>query len=67
MILLDTHVWLWLLHEPRQLSDAARTANSATKIRYRVGFRSAQPNLHEKKLLLNTLNEFNVISQPFID
>ena len=26
MILLDTHVWLWLLHEPRQLSDAARIA-----------------------------------------
>ena len=23
MILLDTHVWLWLLHNPNQLSDAA--------------------------------------------
>ena len=23
MILLDTHVWLWLLHNPGQLSDAA--------------------------------------------
>jgi PIN domain nuclease of toxin-antitoxin system len=26
MILLDPHVWLWLLHEPSQLSDAARIA-----------------------------------------
>ena len=24
MIIIDTHVWLWLLHEPSQLSDAAR-------------------------------------------
>jgi PIN domain nuclease of toxin-antitoxin system len=24
MIIIDTHVWLWLLHEPNQLSDAAR-------------------------------------------
>jgi PIN domain nuclease of toxin-antitoxin system len=24
MILLDTHVWLWLLHEPSQLSSQAR-------------------------------------------
>ncbi len=24
MILLDTHVWLWLLHEPNRLSDAAQ-------------------------------------------
>ncbi|MGL5807371.1 MAG: type II toxin-antitoxin system VapC family toxin [Xenococcaceae cyanobacterium] len=24
MILLDTHVWLWLLHEPNQLSESAR-------------------------------------------
>jgi PIN domain nuclease of toxin-antitoxin system len=23
MILLDTHIWLWLLHNPNQLSDAA--------------------------------------------
>ena len=23
MILLDTHVWLWLLHDPSRLSDAA--------------------------------------------
>jgi PIN domain nuclease of toxin-antitoxin system len=23
MILLDTHVWLWLLHNPSQLSDSA--------------------------------------------
>lgn len=26
MILLDTHVWLWLLHDPSQLSEAARSA-----------------------------------------
>lgn len=26
MILLDTHVWLWLLHDPSQLSDSARIA-----------------------------------------
>ncbi|MBW4623030.1 MAG: type II toxin-antitoxin system VapC family toxin [Cyanosarcina radialis HA8281-LM2] len=26
MILLDTHVWLWLLHEPSQLSSPARVA-----------------------------------------
>jgi PIN domain nuclease of toxin-antitoxin system len=24
MILLDTHIWLWLLHEPSQLSSQAR-------------------------------------------
>ncbi|MGC9523902.1 MAG: type II toxin-antitoxin system VapC family toxin, partial [Limnospira sp.] len=26
MILLDTHAWLWLLHDPEQLSPAAREA-----------------------------------------
>lgn len=25
MILLDTHVWLWLLHDPSQLSELAQT------------------------------------------
>ncbi|BAZ13901.1 hypothetical protein NIES4071_57410 [Calothrix sp. NIES-4071] len=25
MILLDTHVWLWLLHEPNKLSNTAQT------------------------------------------
>ncbi len=25
MILLDTHTWLWLLHDPSQLSDSAQT------------------------------------------
>ncbi|MDJ0590751.1 MAG: type II toxin-antitoxin system VapC family toxin [Pleurocapsa sp. MO_226.B13] len=25
MILLDTHTWLWLLHDPTQLSEPART------------------------------------------
>jgi PIN domain nuclease of toxin-antitoxin system len=25
MILLDTHVWLWLLHDPAQLSNKAQT------------------------------------------
>ena len=25
MILLDTHTWLWLLHDPTQLSDPAQT------------------------------------------
>jgi PIN domain nuclease of toxin-antitoxin system len=25
MILLDTHIWLWWLHTPEQLSDRART------------------------------------------
>ncbi|NEQ19533.1 MAG: type II toxin-antitoxin system VapC family toxin [Microcoleus sp. SIO2G3] len=25
MILLDTHIWLWLLHEPNQLSSQAQT------------------------------------------
>jgi PIN domain nuclease of toxin-antitoxin system len=24
MIIIDTHVWLWLLHDPSQLSDLAR-------------------------------------------
>jgi PIN domain nuclease of toxin-antitoxin system len=24
MIIIDTHVWLWLLHEPSQLSNTAR-------------------------------------------
>jgi PIN domain nuclease of toxin-antitoxin system len=24
MIIIDTHVWLWLLHDPGQLSNAAR-------------------------------------------
>ncbi|VXD12828.1 PIN domain-containing protein [Planktothrix paucivesiculata] len=24
MILLDTHVWLWLLHDPSQLSESAQ-------------------------------------------
>lgn len=24
MILLDTHVWLWLLHDPNQLSESAQ-------------------------------------------
>ncbi len=24
MIIIDTHVWLWLLHDPNQLSNAAR-------------------------------------------
>jgi PIN domain nuclease of toxin-antitoxin system len=24
MIIIDTHVWLWLLHDPSQLSNAAR-------------------------------------------
>lgn len=28
MILLDTHAWLWLLHDPAQLSEPARTAIS---------------------------------------
>ncbi|MEY3867169.1 MAG: type II toxin-antitoxin system VapC family toxin [Microcoleaceae cyanobacterium] len=26
MILLDTHIWLWLLHDPSQLSETARMA-----------------------------------------
>ncbi len=26
MILLDTHVWLWWLHDPQRLSDQVRTA-----------------------------------------
>lgn len=26
MILLDTHVWLWLLHNPSQLSSQAQAA-----------------------------------------
>ncbi|TAF04214.1 MAG: type II toxin-antitoxin system VapC family toxin [Nostocales cyanobacterium] len=26
MILLDTHIWLWWLHEPNQLSQAAQQA-----------------------------------------
>lgn len=26
MILLDTHVWLWLLHNPNQLSESAKIA-----------------------------------------
>ncbi|WP_234300833.1 type II toxin-antitoxin system VapC family toxin [Sphaerospermopsis aphanizomenoides] len=26
MILLDTHIWLWLLHDPSQLSQAAQKA-----------------------------------------
>ena len=26
MILLDTHVWLWLLHDASQLSETARIA-----------------------------------------
>ncbi|MEB3343254.1 type II toxin-antitoxin system VapC family toxin [Okeania sp.] len=26
MILLDTHVWLWLLHNPSQLSESAKIA-----------------------------------------
>jgi PIN domain nuclease of toxin-antitoxin system len=26
MILLDTHVWLWLLHEPNRLSDQVQAA-----------------------------------------
>jgi PIN domain nuclease of toxin-antitoxin system len=25
VILLDTHIWLWLLHEPNQLSSQAQT------------------------------------------
>lgn len=25
MILLDTHTWLWLLHDPTQLSNSAKT------------------------------------------
>lgn len=29
MILLDTHVWLWLLHEPGSLSTSARAAIAA--------------------------------------
>ncbi|OKH33491.1 twitching motility protein PilT [[Phormidium ambiguum] IAM M-71] len=29
MILLDTHIWLWLLHDPSQLSDPARVAIDA--------------------------------------
>lgn len=28
MILLDTHVWLWLLHNPSQLSEKAQAAIS---------------------------------------
>jgi PIN domain nuclease of toxin-antitoxin system len=24
MIIIDTHIWLWLLHDPNQLSNAAR-------------------------------------------
>jgi len=26
MILLDTHIWLWLLHDPSQLSETAQIA-----------------------------------------
>ncbi|MCM0589741.1 MAG: type II toxin-antitoxin system VapC family toxin [Gloeotrichia echinulata DVL01] len=26
MILLDTHVWLWLLHDPNQISEPAQAA-----------------------------------------
>lgn len=25
MILLDTHIWLWLLHDPNQLSESAQS------------------------------------------
>jgi PIN domain nuclease of toxin-antitoxin system len=29
MILLDTHIWLWLLHQPNQLSEPAKIAIEA--------------------------------------
>ncbi|KYC39288.1 twitching motility protein PilT [Scytonema hofmannii PCC 7110] len=32
MILLDTHVWLWLLHEPNQLSTQAQTIINAEEL-----------------------------------
>ncbi|WP_243146778.1 hypothetical protein [Scytonema sp. UIC 10036] len=32
MILLDTHVWLWLLHEPNQLSSQAQTIINAEEL-----------------------------------
>lgn len=32
MILLDTHVWLWLLHDPIQLSQAAQAAIETEKL-----------------------------------
>ena len=33
MILLDTHIWLWLLHEPSHLSVAAKRAIEAEEIK----------------------------------
>lgn len=33
MILLDTHIWLWLLHEPNQLSEPAQAAIDAEEPR----------------------------------
>lgn len=32
MILLDTHVWLWLLHDPSQLSESARITIEAEEL-----------------------------------
>ena len=33
MILLDTHIWLWLLHEPSHLSVTAKRAIEAEEIK----------------------------------
>lgn len=33
MILLDTHVWLWLLHDPTKLSELAQTIIQTEEVR----------------------------------
>ena len=36
MILLDTHIWLWLLHNPSQLSQAAQAAIESEESRSKM-------------------------------
>ena len=43
MILLDTHIWLWLLHNPSQLSQAAQAAIESEESRSKTLISSCDP------------------------
>ncbi len=38
MILLDTHVWLWVLHDPTKLSNKAQTLISQEELKNGLRF-----------------------------
>ena len=50
MILLDTHTWLWLLHDPTQLSTPAQTIITEAENNTSTFYRLAKHKGERKKM-----------------